>query len=120
LEGQTQTWSFDIPAAQVQITSITAQAHAPNLVVTVDGYDNTYTAGPLSFTFYNTSGGVIGSAIAVDASSNFHNYFFGSGSDGGAFQLQASFPVNGDVTQVGSVSMSIQNSSGTTTTTASF
>jgi hypothetical protein len=120
LEGQTQTWSFDIPAAQVQITSITAQAQASNLVVTVDGYDNTYTAGQLSFTFYNTSGGVIGSAIAVDASSKFHNYFFGSGSDGGAFQLQASFPVNGDVTQVGSVSMSIQNSSGTTTTSASF
>lgn len=120
LEGQTQTWSFDILPAKVQITSITAQTQTSNLVVTMDGYDNTYTAGQLSFTFYNTSGGVIGSAITVDASSNFHQYFFGADSAGGAFALQASFPVNGDVTQVGSVSVSITNSSGTTSTTASF
>jgi hypothetical protein len=120
LEGQTQTWSFDILPAKVQITSIMAQRQAPNLVITINGYDNTYTAGQLSFTFYNTSGQVIGSAIPVDASSNFHQYFYGTDSAGGAFALQASFPVNGDVTQVGSVSVSISNSSGPTSTTASF
>lgn len=120
LEGQTQNWSFDILPVKVQITSITAQRQASNLVVTMDGYDNTYTAGALSFTFYNTAGQVIGNAIPVDATPNFHQYFFGSESVGGAFALQASFPVNGDVTQVGSVSASITNGSGTTSTTASF
>ena len=120
LEGQTQNWPFDIPAAAVQITSITAQRQVSNLVVTIDGYDNTYTAGQLSFTFYTTSGQEIGSPIGVDATSNFHQYFYGSDSAGGAFALQATFPVNGDATQVGSVSVSIANSSGNTSSTATF
>lgn len=121
LQNVTQSWSVDILPAKVQITSITAQRQTSNLVVTVDGYDNTYSAGALSFTFYNTAGQAISpGAITVDATSNFHQYFFNSNQAGGAFALQASFPVNGDVTQVGSVTAMISNSVGSTSTTASF
>ena len=121
LEGQTQTWSFDILPAKVQITSIAAQRQASNLVVTLDGYDNTYTAGQLSFTFYNAAGQAIApSPISVNATSNFHQYFFTNNQAGGAFALQASFPVSGDATQVASVAATITNTSGSTSMTASF
>lgn len=121
LQNLTQSWSIDIPPAKPVITSVTATAQASNVVVTVVGYDNTYSAGALSFTFYNTSGQAIApGAISVDATTNFHNYFFNGDTAGGAFQLQGSFPVNGDVTQVGSVSVTITNSAGSTSSSASF
>jgi len=121
LENQTQTWTFDILAAKVQITSINTQQQASNVVVTIDGYDNTYSAGQLSFTFFNTSGQAISpGAIVVNAASNFQQYFFTNNQGGGVFALQATFPVNGDVTQIGSVTASISNSAGSTSTTQSF
>jgi len=121
LENQTQSWSFDILPAKVQITSVNTQQQASNVVVTIDGYDNTYSAGQLSFTFYNTSGQVISpGAITVNAASNFKQYFFNNNQGGGVFALQATFPVNGDVTQVGSVTATISNSAGTTSVTQSF
>ncbi len=114
--GQTATWTITIPPADVQITSSLAQRQSPNLVVTLNGYDNTYSTGQLSFTFYDTSGRVIASGIQVDASSDFHQYFFGPADAGGTFALQANFPVTGDVTQVGAVAVTLTNSAGSTTT----
>ena len=115
------TQTFTIAPAQIQITSATAVRQSPNLVVTLNGYDNTYSAGQLSFTFYDTSGKVITpNGIQVDASSSFHQYFFTDNQAGGAFALQASFPVTGDVTQVGSVAVALSNSAGQTSTTQTF
>jgi hypothetical protein len=106
---------------KVQITSTSAVQQASNVVVTIDGYDNTYSAGQLSFTFYNTSGQAISpGALTVNAASNFQQYFFNNNQGGGVFALQATFPVNGDVTQIGSVTAIITNSAGSTSVTQSF
>jgi hypothetical protein len=121
LETQNQSWSFDILPSKVQITSTNVQQQASNVVVTLDGYDNTYSAGQLSFTFYNTSGQPVSpGAINVNAASNFQQYFFNNNQGGGVFALQATFPVNGDVTQIGSVTATISNSVGSTSVTQSF
>lgn len=110
--------SFTIAPALTQITSITAARQAPNLVVTITGYDNTYSAGQLSFVFATSAGSL---SVPVDATAAFHNYFFTNNTAGGAFSLQASFPVsNGDVTQISSVSATITNSAGPTSTTQVF
>ena len=110
--------SFTIAPAPVQITSITAVRQAPNLVVTVTGYDNTYSASQLSFVFATSAGTL---TVPVDATAAFHNYFFTNNTAGGAFSLQASFPVsNGDVTQVTSVAASITNTVGPASTTQVF
>ncbi len=116
------TKSFTIAPEQIQITTAQAVRQPPNLVITLSGYDNTYTAGNLSFTFYDTNGSVIApSPLAVNAASDFHQYFFGPSDVGGAFSIQASFPVlNGDATQVGSVAVTLTNSAGSASTTQTF
>jgi len=114
--------SFTIASQTVQLSGITAVRQNSNLVVTFSGFDNTYTAGKLSFLFYDQSGKQINaSPITIDASSGFHQYFFSAANKaGGAFSAQATFPVTGDITQVGSVSATVSNSSGTSTTSATF
>ena len=114
------TQSFTIPPAAVQITSGSALRQSPNLVVTLNGYDNTYSAGQLSFTFYDVSGSLIQPPIQYSASSQFHQYFFTNNKNGGAFSLQAIFPVTGDVTKIGSVAITLTNSAGQTTVTQTF
>ena len=105
--------SYTITPEIVRITSVTAVRSSPNLIVTITGYDNTYSAGQLSFSFTDISGKVVtATPIAVNASSDFSSYFFTNDQAGGAFSLQATFPVTGDVTQIGSVSGQITNSSG--------
>lgn len=113
--------SFTIGPAQVQITSSSTVRQSPNLVITMVGFDNTYSLGQLGFTFYDTAGKAITTQpISVDAASSFKQLFFTSNQAGGAFSLRASFPVVGDVTQVGSVAVTLKNSSGTTTSTNTF
>jgi hypothetical protein len=116
----TYTQSFAIPSATAQLTSVQATRESPNLLVNISGYDNTYSAGQLSFTFYDTTGKVIGTPISYNASSGFKQLFFTSNTDGGLFSLQASFPVSGDVTQVGSVTVGLTNSLGQATSSAAF
>ena len=119
--GAPVTQSFTIAPQQVQLTGATAVRQNPNLVVTLTGFDNTYSAGKLSFTFFDTGGKQITpSAISVDATSTFSAYFLTNNQAGGAFSMQATFPVTGDVTQVGSVGVAMSNSSGSISTTQTF
>ncbi len=114
--------SFTISPAQVAITSGKAQGQTPNLVVTLTGYDNTYSTGQLSFNFYDTNGNLLTpKGVPVDATSAFHQYFFTNDQAGGAFSVQASFPVKGiDVTKVAKTTVTLTNSAGTTSTTQTF
>jgi hypothetical protein len=117
------TQSFTIAPEQIQITSSKAVRQAPNLVITLNGYDNTYGVGNLTFTFYDTSGHLLSSTPlpAHVVANDFHQYFFGPADVGGAFSMQASFPVlNGDATQVGSVGVTLTNSVGSTSLTQTF
>jgi hypothetical protein len=113
--------SFTIAPAIVAITSSSAVTQPPNLVLTLTGFDNTYSAGDLGFTFYSKTGQILTpTALSVNASSAFHSWFFGESNVGGAFSLQASFPVTGDATQVGSVAVTLQNSVGQASLTKTF
>jgi hypothetical protein len=117
----TYTQSFTISPATIHITSASAVRQNPNLLFTLNGYDNTYSAGQLSFTFYDTSGKLITpNGIAVNALANFQQLFFTNNTGGGAFSMQASFPVTGDVTQVGSVAVTLNNSAGQVSSTQAF
>lgn len=119
--GQSLTWTITIPRSSIQIASTLAQREGSNLVVTLTGYDNTYSAGNATFNFYDTSGRLIPpSPMTVTSAPVFQQYFFGPEDAGGAFSFQVTFPVNGDATQVGSVTVGLANSVAATSVNASF
>lgn len=115
------TQTFTITPAIIHLSSALAVRQDPALVITVNGFDNTYTAGKMSFTFFDLKGYPFSpDALPVDATSDFHNYFFINDPAGGSFGMQATFPVTGDITQIGSVAVTLTNSAGQTTTKLSF
>jgi hypothetical protein len=84
--------------------------------VDLTGFDNTRTAGRLSFTFFDPTGNVIGSGpISADGTALFATYF--QSSAGGTFELKAVFPVTGNFSQISEFQAAVTNSAGSATTT---
>jgi hypothetical protein len=111
------TTSLALAPLPVQIDNAAATAIAGSLSIQVWGFDNTYSTGAMSFTFYDNLGNPIGAGpIPADFTSAFLNYFATS-NDGSAFQMLVSFPVTGNAAEVGSVSVQLTNSAGTATIT---
>lgn len=107
--------SINIAPAPVSITASSATRVANNLQVVVTGFDNTYTIGPMSFTFYDRAGGVIASGMQSDFSSNFRTFYQGK-TLGSSFLLRITFPVTGDATTVGGLDAALNNSAGSART----
>lgn len=113
--GTHQQISLVIPGSTVVIDSVTAVRQLGALNVAFSGFDNTYSASQLAFTFYDLTGKALPQgAINVNAATAFQQYF-SSTQAGGAFQLLATFPVTGDTSQIGYVTAQFTNSAGSTT-----
>jgi hypothetical protein len=111
------TTSLTLAPLSVQIENAAATAIAGALNIQVWGFDNTYSTGAMSFSFYDDSGNAIGAGpVPADFSSAFLNYFAKS-ADGSAFQMLVSFPITGNSAEVGSVNVQLTNSAGTTNIT---
>ena len=111
----TASASMSIPAAPIGVDNATATARAGNLDVQVWGFDNTYSAGAMSFTFYDRSGSVVQpGAVSADFSAQFRAYFTAAAA-GSAFQMRVSFPVTGDSSQISAVDVQLTNSAGIAT-----
>lgn len=111
------TASLSLAPLPVQIDNAVAAAIAGALDISITGFDNTYSAGVMSFTFFDNTGVAIGSGpITADFTSQFKTYFTGA-ADGSAFQMLVTFPVTGNAAAVGSVNVQLTNSAGTTTIT---
>jgi hypothetical protein len=107
--------SVTIAPAVVSFTDTQANVYAGSVVVQIAGFDNTRSAGALSFTFYDAGGNLIApGAISANATAAFAQYF--STSEGGGFLLSATFPVTGDASQITYVQAAFSNSAGTSTT----
>jgi len=105
-----------IAPATIAVTAVSGDRGTSSLTVNVTGFDNTRTAGQLSFTFYDSAGNTIPpGAVTVDSTATFSSYFAGS-ADGGQFALSAYFPVTGDPSQVIAFTAQLTNSIGTVTT----
>jgi hypothetical protein len=112
-----QTASLTIAPAQVYLDTTTGELEAGSVIVGLVGYDNTYSASQLQFTFYDTTGKQLPPGlISVDVTQVFQSYF-ATTSAGGSFQLRAQFLVSGDSVVLGSVNVSITNSAGVTSVT---
>jgi hypothetical protein len=109
-----------VPPAPIEVDRTTATRRPGTLDVHVIGYDNTYTAGGMSFTFYDTAGGMIGGgAIRTDFTAEFRAYFT-TARAGSAFLLLVVFPVSGDAGAVASVDVTMTNTAGTVTRRLTF
>jgi Abnormal spindle-like microcephaly-assoc'd, ASPM-SPD-2-Hydin len=112
--NNTTQQSITILPAMVDVTAAQGERSTGSIEVDLTGFDNTRTAGALSFTFFDSSGNPIGSPIQANGSSQFASYF--QNSAGGSFELKAVFPVQGDTSQIAAFQAAITNSAGTTTT----
>ncbi|HZT22689.1 MAG TPA: hypothetical protein VFB55_07255, partial [Verrucomicrobiae bacterium] len=109
------TASMAIPPAPLAVDNAIATSRSGDLDVQVWGYDNTYSAGAMAFTFYDLNGNVIQpGAVQADFTQQFRAYFT-TGNAGSAFQMRVSFPVTGDANQILAVDVQLTNSAGITT-----
>jgi len=114
--GVSDQQSVSLPAAPVAFTATQANRFPGSIQVQITGFDNTRTAGRLSFTFYDNAGNPIApGTIPADISEAFWNYFAGP-SLGGNFLLRANFPVTGDTAGIVYFEAAFTNSAGTSTT----
>jgi ASPM-SPD-2-Hydin domain-containing protein len=111
-----QQTSLTIPPAPVILDTATAVGLLGSLNVAFSGFDNTYSASQLAFTFYDLTGKALPQGVInADAGSAFQQYF-ATTQAGGSFALLATFPVTGNGAEIGFVTVQIANSIGTTTT----
>ena len=116
--GETYSQSIDISPSPVQIVSATGTKKSPSLVLNLTAFDNTYSAGKVVFNFYDSRGtSLMPRGMHLDESADFHQYFFVNNKVGGAFILQARFPVTGDITAITAADVTIQNKNGDSKTT---
>ncbi len=117
LGGATEQTTVAIPPQQVSLDTMTAVQTANEVLVSLDGFDNTHATSMLAFTFYDAGGKVISPGlISVDAAGAFGVYFSSYPQVGGTFALQAAFPVSGDITEVSGVEVEVTNPQGAYTT----
>ena len=115
--GASATQSLVIPPMPVSLDLATASAATNQIIVALTGFDNTHAASMLGFTFYDGSGKAISPGlIQANVAGDFAGYYAANPSAGGAFALQATFPVSGDITQVATVEVQFTNPQGATTT----
>jgi hypothetical protein len=98
----------------VAISSAQATRSGSGFTVQITGFDNTRTASPLAFTFYDRAGNVVPPS-PIQATADFGSFFQNS-SLGGLFLLEAVFPVNGDPSQIAAFTVQMTNSAGASST----
>jgi len=107
-----QQTSLVVSPAAVNIETATCVRQVNQLDVSLIGFDNTYSASQLAFTFFDKSGATMQpGVIRVDVTSDFRLYF-NSTKTGGAFALLATFPVSGNTALVVGADVQVTNSAG--------
>ena len=108
----TEEQSVVIAPAAVGLTMVTGLRSAGAVEVDLTGFDNTRSAGELTFTFFDAMGNPLApGAIRADGGTVFAGYF--QSAAGGTFVLKAVFPVAGDASQIKAVEATVRNSAGT-------
>ncbi len=107
-----------IAPAAPSLSTPTCAANASGFTVTVDGYSNTRDATVATFNFQAASGATLGTAqLAVTVGPLFAGWFgsTASAANGGEFAYTQPFTVQGALSTIASVTVTLGNSSGTST-----
>jgi len=106
------TTLLTVPASAISLDTATATKRTGDLDIQVTGFDNTYSAGAMTFTFLDLSGKAFPmGAIRADFTQDFRA-FFTKTQAGSMFQVRVSFPVTGDPSGIGGVDLQLTNSAG--------
>lgn len=110
--GTPPSLPITIPPAPVSIqTAAASNQITGQLNIEIVGFDNTYSAGPMTFTFADTNGNPIGGTVNADFTSSFDAFFI-TQTAGSTFLIRVSFPVQGNQAEVGTVAVTMTNSAG--------
>ncbi|MEP6963513.1 MAG: hypothetical protein ABI995_15640, partial [Acidobacteriota bacterium] len=101
-----------IPPASIAIDQVTAARITDQITVTLAGFDNTFTAGSMSFSFFDRNGQLYGSNIPADFTAAFRTFFTSTGAS--VFRTVLTFPASGDLASITGVEAELKNSAGTT------
>jgi hypothetical protein len=113
LGGQTDQQTIGIAPAAIGVTATQATRGTGTIEVDISGFDNTRTAGNVTFTFFDANGNPIApGAMQINSAAAFAGYF--QNSAGGTFLLKAVFPITGDATQIKAFEADLSNSAGIT------
>jgi hypothetical protein len=111
----TVTTELRIPPSTVAVDAATFTERLGNLDVQVTGFDNTYTAGVMAFTFYDGGGNAINpGTIQADFTSQFRAYFTTSTS-GSMFLMGVTFPISGSQVSIAAADVALVNAAGSAT-----
>jgi hypothetical protein len=125
--GALPTPSFTLAPAPIVIDSAVASNQVlGQLNITVIGFDNTYSAGQMTFTFFDGNNQQVGQPIPANFTSSFQTFYSGQ-QMGSTFLMQVSFPVLGSCVPaanmtclpnqvIASVQATLTNSAGQTQT----
>jgi hypothetical protein len=106
------TTLLNVPASPISLDTATATRRTGNLDIQLIGFDNTYSAGAMTFTFFDLLGQALQpGAIRANFAQDFRAFFTRTQA-GSAFQVRVSFPVTGDTSGIGSVDVQLTNSAG--------
>jgi hypothetical protein len=112
LRAYREELAIDLAPAPVEFDTVSAARASSSIEVRFVAFDNTRTASALAFTFYDTSGRMIGlGPVRVDAAQDFRRYY-DAATAGGLFTLRAVFPVRGEVQKIGAVDVEVINIQG--------
>ena len=112
------TTTLTIPATPISIETATATQRTGDLDIQLTGFDNTYSAGVMTFTFSDISGKAL-PPIHADFTQDFRTFFTATQA-GSMFQVRVSFPVTGDPSGISSVEVQLSNSAGVQTQHLNF
>jgi hypothetical protein len=114
--GFTERGTVVVSPEAVRLDKASAVRGASSIDVRLTGFDNTRSVSAMNFTFYAKNGQPLaGMPVRVQVVADFGRWWAES-KLGGAFGFNASFPVAGDSSQIGSVDVELENSSGSART----
>lgn len=114
LGGYSERVAISIAAEPIRVDRVTVSRGSSSLDVQISAFDNTRTAGELTFTFFGPGGQAL-APVRVNAAADFARWWENS-TLGGTFAMRASFPVTGDVSLIRAVEIELRNASGTVKT----
>ncbi|MEO8099427.1 MAG: choice-of-anchor D domain-containing protein [Acidobacteriota bacterium] len=108
------TVTMTIAPTPIAIDAVSVTRVTDHMTVVVAGFDNTFSAGAMTFSFFDGAGKLYGAAIPADFTAAFQTFFTSSGAS--VFRTVITFPASGDLSAITGFEAELRNSAGTVRT----